>query len=790
MPRSFFCYSLNPGAMMLSRVRPKLFWFAVITGYVASALLLYGPALGNSRFVFGTDTYSHDYIMHLYGWGEIKGGGRWPLWCPYLFSGLPFIASFALCPFYPSQWLYFALAFNTAFTLQYALAVAAGACGFAAWMRAERLSRGAAAIAGAIYLVSGHVLTLTYAGHLQKMQALAWAPFALAGAAILIRQRLLPGILLTGLALGMQLLASHAQVFYGTVATIVLYVVGAIVWRKTFSLPLKKRALIGFIATTAAVVIGVSFSAIQMLPGFEMSRLSNRANGVSFDEATATSYPPLEVTEYLVPRALGDSLPTARVPYTGKWGERIVSDYLGAPVFIIAAVGLLISRRRLRFFLGVITVASLAVSFGHFTPFYRLLYLLAPGFKQFRSPGTFMFIANLGIVGLCALGLEEILRSRKFRVPPRLAFRVSVTTGALLFLAIAAAAIASLQNAGVKLDIATAVELRRWNLWRGIGILGLEAAIGAAALLLIARTQNFRLRTAAITVLCVAAIAFPTFHNRYFLKFSDLQPYMEYLHFQPVYAALESAPERPLRVLEMRALKSDPILHRVTTITGYHPVILGRYERLMSELGFSSDTFGRIYGVTYSHSYDITQPPGEWTAFRKMGSETVWRRKAGMPPYVRGGIRLVEVPNDSEAGAHLREFGVDESAAVTAGLLDDLGVEPGRQPVTAELLSWRPDEIRLNVIAQRRAILPISETFAPGWKATSDKNQPLAQLPVNIAQRAIVVPPGRHQVRLTYEPFSFRLGAFATLLTIAMALFAVLRTFKIPQRVKEGVIER
>src|SRR5690606_3923464 len=137
---------------------------------VLVALALYAPGLGDSRFVYGTDTVSHDYIMHLYGWGtSISGLGEFPLWNPYMFSGMPMLASAALCPFYPSQWLYAILPFNMAFTLQYVFALAVGGIGAAWWMRTLGHRRAVCFWAGVLYMVSGHFLTLTHAGHLQKM---------------------------------------------------------------------------------------------------------------------------------------------------------------------------------------------------------------------------------------------------------------------------------------------------------------------------------------------------------------------------------------------------------------------------------------------------------------------------------------------------------------------------------------------------------------------------------------------------------------------------------------------
>src|SRR4051812_38899305 len=88
-------------------LRGRQFALLSLLGFVLSGLLIYGPALGSSIFIYSKDTVGHDYLMHLYGWKQsILVRGELPLWCPYLFCGLPFIASAALCPFYPTQWLY------------------------------------------------------------------------------------------------------------------------------------------------------------------------------------------------------------------------------------------------------------------------------------------------------------------------------------------------------------------------------------------------------------------------------------------------------------------------------------------------------------------------------------------------------------------------------------------------------------------------------------------------------------------------------------------------------------
>ena len=61
----------------------------------------------------------------------------------------------------------------------------------------------------------------------------------------------------------------------------------------------------------------------------------------------------------------------------------------------------------------------------------------------------------------------------------------------------------------------------------------------------------------------------------------------------------------------------------------------------------------------------------------------------------------------------------------------------------------------------------VAEVFAPGWKAEMEKGAAVAQLPVNIAQRALAVPAGVHEIAMRYDPFSFRLGVFVAYLCMA-----------------------
>jgi hypothetical protein len=68
-----------------------------------------------------------------------------------------------------------------------------------------------------------------------------------------------------------------------------------------------------------------------------------------------------------------------------------------------------------------------------------------------------------------------------------------------------------------------------------------------------------------------------------------------------------------------------------------------------------------------------------------------------------------------------------------------------------------------------RGMLVVSDTWAPGWKATVDR------LPVEVHEvygmlRGVVVPEGTHKVRMSYAPKSVFVGAWLTLLGLMMPL--------------------
>jgi hypothetical protein len=104
-----------------------------------------------------------------------------------------------------------------------------------------------------------------------------------------------------------------------------------------------------------------------------------------------------------------------------------------------------------------------------------------------------------------------------------------------------------------------------------------------------------------------------------------------------------------------------------------------------------------------------------------------------------------------------------------------LGAEAGRgvsPPVAeagrAEIVARRSDRLTVAVTAAQPAVLVVTESYDPGWRAWVDG----AAVPVwraNAIFRGIPVPAGDHRVEMRYRPPAAAWGAAASVLGVALA---------------------
>jgi len=709
---------------VVAQVATAAFFFVLAWLQTTSAILDRPPS-GQDWFLFGGDTVAHDIPVQLTLWRAFSaGGGELPLWLPELKGGLPTVGAFLWTPLAPSLWLHAVLPFPLAQRLQFLLAFWWGGLG-AFWLgRTLGMRRSVALLVGVGFGVCGHVVTLVHAGHLQKILALAWLPWLAGGTVKAFAAdgtAAWRGVAAAGLALGMAFLSGHPQIGWTMLA---------IVGLRTAYAAVASRRVLRIAARAAAIVaVGGMVASAQMIPGLETSRLSNRADGVAWDEAVQSSYPPSELPELFLPRFRGDSSRAGAALYLGEWnGERLVSDYVGAFVALLAVGAVLVrARRREAAFWWFVAAFFLAVGVGRHAPLYRALYEVAPGFRSFRSPGTFMAGAALALPVLAGFGMEGMAGA--LAADDRRAFRVVKTAGigaiacALLWALGQLHSVPSFSTLDGDAEIGRDDVWREALLWSSLGRSALVVGVGLlfvpAAFALLRLSRRFAwVLPAGIAILTAGDLVSAN------AAFLSAEPWKNYLagYVAPSEIDMRLANERrPLRVFEAgREMSMRPVLSGRDALLGYHPISYRVFEDNLAELGIGTPAWRDLWGVRW--------------------------------------IAASDIPADAP----------DLEAVVTLAdgrdlVLDRATREPVRADKAEALAAWQwllrePNETILEVTTREATTVEIAEMRAPGWRSEPPAETADAML------RRTPVPAGTSEIRWVYRPASWSRGVFLTAL--------------------------
>ena len=77
------------------------------------------------------------------------------------------------------------------------------------------------------------------------------------------------------------------------------------------------------------------------------------------------------------------------------------------------------------------------------------------------------------------------------------------------------------------------------------------------------------------------------------------------------------------------------------------------------------------------------------------------------------------------------------------------------------VVEYQPQRVALRARLDRPGLVILADTDYPGWRLTID-GQPAPILRANRLMRGAAVPAGEHTLVYTYQPDSFRLGAFVS----------------------------
>ncbi len=265
----------------------------------AALLPLLRAVLGGETLFWGLPT------LQFYPWREFAfaelHAGRLPAWNPYLGAGAPLLANYQTAIFYPPNWLMLMLPGPLAMSLvalAHVLWAALGMWWLAGALGLAPFGRGVSALS---YALGGYLIARL--GSFPTHDAAAWLPWVLWLAHRAMTRRAWQDAGWLALAVGLLLLAGHAQTaWYGLLGT-GAYALWCALWADrgtTWRLRVRGLALAGL-----GVALGAGIAAVQLLPTAEYLHQSHRSAGLDYAALTNLSYHPARLLTLLMPHFFG-----------------------------------------------------------------------------------------------------------------------------------------------------------------------------------------------------------------------------------------------------------------------------------------------------------------------------------------------------------------------------------------------------------------------------------------------------------------------------------------------------
>jgi hypothetical protein len=758
--------------------------------YALAVLLLAYPAVAGGFLVSPiSDQYIGGFPVRQFAAEVLRETGGFPLWNPYIFGGLPYVAAMHGDIFYPTFLLRMVMPVDAAMTWGFVIHLFLAGLFTYVFLRAVGLPFLPALIGGLAYMMGGPIASYASPGHDGKLYVSALYPLMLF---LLLRgvrdgRNWVWGVM--ALVTGLAVLSPHPQLLqYMLLSSGAFALYLAFVDSGEHPLP-RGVAFRRLGLALVALLFGAAIGAIQYTPVREYVAWSPRSeSGMSrgWDHAVSYSFPPEELLNTIVPQFSG-----LLENYWGRNGIHLHSEYLGVAVLVLASLAFArqgsSSRRSFLWFWTGTAIVGLLWSLGGFTPFYRLVYALVPGAKFFRAPSTFFFIVAFSVAVLVAIGAERALRgaaTRRFLI----GWGVAATVIALLgvsggFIGLGASLAAPERYEDV---LANRGSVTFGALRSALFLLG---AIGVLALLSRNALKPFAGGAALAFLLTVDLWSIERLYWRFSPPAAEIyasDPAIDYMKRQP----------QPGRVLALQPVPSrDPFLsgdalmvHDIRQVLGYHGNELARYQELTGKQeGYRyvlTPALWRLLNAKYLLTDLDTAAVPELRLLvgpvRNAYGTTVYLYELpGENPFAWVAAGMVKA-EDAAVLPVLRDARFDPrrvalfDAAAPVDAPTQLSTLPAPVSVPVSVTSYAPGRItlRLDGALTAPAALVVSENYYPGWQARVD-DRPARLGRANYVLIGVELPAGARTVELTFRSRPYEIGKMITLVALLVAaLFA------------------
>jgi hypothetical protein len=724
------------------------------------------------KILLGEAFFWEDFIYYYYPTKNFAAtalaAGKLPLWNPFTFGGMPFLADIQNAVFYPFNLLLALFAGETLSPLavEYSIVLhfliaGIGMFYLSKYLHLERLP---SLIAATAFMLSGFMVT--HAIHQTVISGAAWLPLITLFVLKALRMRSFLNIFFASVILAGSVLAGFPQVSLYTFFFVgCLFLFELVVLHRKGNL--REAITLGY---RFAVVIGfaLAMASIQLLPTMELAPLSNRA-AISYEKSLVGSLTWGQLLTLIIPKFFGVSSAEG-YNYWGPeayWHFWETCIYVGIPTMMLAGFTLSYLRREpFWLFLGLVGLFSLLAALGDDFILHRLLFNYAPGFDKFRNPGRFTMLFAFIAPLLAGAGAHHLMFDKSLSASRRKSLvNAGVIPGlaVLIFLAMQGKVLHGsfpfLQSPQVEQFVSSEIT---------IALLIVLASLG---IIYVAIRNSLSPTTVGVSLLLLCFI------DLYIFGFSQnngrTNPQDYFRRGENVIRTLlDEGKSEKFRVNSRQGGymifdRNQGMLHPLFLLEGYTPLGLSRVWPPVATVEQQLD----LLNVRYAIRVDEER--------QTMGL----RQRANYLPraYVVEAARVFPEP------AQIEEYTERDTAYYRRMVI--LEKHPGiqipedtdRQFTPAEILEYESDRIVIAIAHERPAMLVLSEIYYPGWTATANGRE-LEIIRAHGTLRAVALEQGVHTVIFEFRPSSLHIGmwvsgsAFALCLAIAYFSYRFQRT--------------
>lgn len=750
----------------------------ISVGLLISFTLIYfadGIFFDRRTIIWDTADFHYPVMYHIgYFWSH----GVMPLWNSFIFNGHPSFADPQSQTYYPINillGLFLALSPKVIYlqlVLHYALA------GLFMFLLASHYigTLTGRIMAALVYMFSGFMVT--HFQHLAVINTVTWLPILLYLLEKIRREKKPIYIIIAGLLLGVTILAGHPQTLlylgYALFFSICYFVIAGDKEDGKFS-------YYPFRAFIIICLIAISITAIQLIPSFEFSTLSNRSEHLTYEFASGSGQLPFK---NLITMFVPDYYGSIKGPYVGQVDISQSLIYFGTIPLLMVGFALVYRQNLNTYFFFAMAVFSLLISMGDYGFIFKWLYYYAPGFNLFRSPVHFGFVFMLYVALLAGQG-TDIFLSKDYRKkwPHYVYIALLVTIFIILYylnpplkevypnVKVGIIILALFFTAGTILIILQDINLLPKGIIAAalVALIFLDLYICGAHALTSGEPKGhkgFEWEDPALYELRIKA-KLPDYSalTPPILSTSDLDKIMYRIYIDSdidIYSAEDSSMVNATQLYILGY--NRPMLHKQFMVDGYNPMILRRHVKFNIALRKADfNRFLSLSNVRYSYGHTNDYP---WIA----------EVKSFLPrAYIVENAKFLQKESDVLNALVSPTLDIHSEVILEAHDNNIAGKEETREDLfqgAVKFQEYSPNKVVLKTHTNKPGYLVLTETYYPGWQAEVD-GAPASILRANYCFRAVHLNAGDHQITFSFRPNSLKLGAAISSISMLLCLISI-----------------